>query len=248
MEAQKNFFEKSKIVHLIMRLTAHQLKTKVFDIYDEWGWELYEHFPHAFDALKLCLTEPEFVFDKVTIPEEHKKVLMMNIKKKLAAKPIKLRTIFRLLCFSFDGVQAIKESLLAAREQVSDEQMQVTFQIEVSPEYKAEVVTLDKKAGIERLNKAAMIVATEMKARGGIFKLVQAPTKIGSNRGEFDTDQILSKAKEIAAEHLEEEKEAGVTDSDEEDNEEGMDLDEDDGMLVLEEDADTNSTAISEKE
>lgn len=241
VEEKKNFFEKSKIVHLIMRLTAHNLKTRVIDLYKAWGWDFYDHFDHAYDALKLCLTDPEFVFSKITISDAHKEALLSNIKKKLAAVPIKLRTIFKLVCFTFDGVNAIREALLAAKEQQKDERFQVAFQMIVSPEYKAEIVTLDKNGGIECLNKVIANVATEIRARGGNFRLVQAPTKIGSNRGDFDSDLIRQKAAEIDAEAEEEENDASSS----EDNEEGMDLDLDAGVQVQDDDEDTGSTATT---
>lgn len=243
MEEKKNFFEKSKIVHLIMRLTAHNLKMKVFDIYEQWGWDFYDHFDHAYDALKLCLTDPDFVFSKVNISDEkHKEALLANIKKKLAAAPIKLRAIFKLSCFTFDGINTIRDALIAAKEKQTDERFQVVLQMIVSPEYKAEIVTLDKQGGIECLNKVIMNIGAEMKARGGMFKLVQAPTKIGASRGEFDSDLVRQKASEIDAEGEEEKND----DSSSEDNEEGMDLDLNAEMHV-EEDEDTNSTAVSEK-
>ena len=46
--------------------------------------------------------------------------------------------------------------------------------------------------------------------------MIQLPTKIGSNKGEFDTEQILTKANELA-EAAEEEKD-GREDSEEEDD------------------------------
>lgn len=72
IEEKKHFFDKSKTVHLIMKMTAHCLQKRLVDIYDEWGWNLYDKFEHAYDALKLCLTDPEVVFERVTIPEDHK--------------------------------------------------------------------------------------------------------------------------------------------------------------------------------
>lgn len=50
----------------------------------------------------------------------------------------------------------------------------------VSPEYKAEVVTLDKDGGVARLNQAVEIVEREIKARGGNFILVQEPVQVGN--------------------------------------------------------------------
>ena len=57
-ETKKKYYDKSKIVHLILRLTAHQLKAKLIDLYEKFGWDFYDKFglEHAYDAFKLCLT------------------------------------------------------------------------------------------------------------------------------------------------------------------------------------------------
>lgn len=82
---KKAFFEKSKVVHLIMRLTAFNLQCKTLDLYEAFGWDLYDKFEHTYDAFKLCLSEPELVFSKVTISEAQQTALIANINKKLAA-------------------------------------------------------------------------------------------------------------------------------------------------------------------
>jgi translation initiation factor 2 alpha subunit (eIF-2alpha) len=56
------------------------------------------------------------------------------------------------------------------------------------PEYKAELITLKKNEGIEILQKVLKIVEEEIKKRGGIFKLVTPPIRIGNNRDEIDSD------------------------------------------------------------
>ena len=58
IEEKKVFYKKSQMVHLIMRLTAVTLNTKVITCYENFGWDLYDHFEHALDAFKLSLTEP----------------------------------------------------------------------------------------------------------------------------------------------------------------------------------------------
>jgi len=80
VELKKKEYDKAKIVHLILRLTAVTLKTKVIDLYESFGWDLYDEFEHAYDAFKLCLTDPELVFQKIPdINEEYKKALVANI-------------------------------------------------------------------------------------------------------------------------------------------------------------------------
>ena len=83
-------------VHLIMKLTAHQMQCRLIELYEEFGWDLYDKFDHAYDAFKLCLYDPELVFGKVNISEKSRTELLRNIQKKMAAAPIKLRSRFNL--------------------------------------------------------------------------------------------------------------------------------------------------------
>lgn len=70
-EQKKSDYEKAKIVHLILRLTAYNLKCKLIDLYEDFGWDMYEKFDHAYNALKLCNSDPELVFSKIkNISEE----------------------------------------------------------------------------------------------------------------------------------------------------------------------------------
>ena len=87
------------------------------------------------------------------------------------------------------------------------------------PQYKCEVVTLDKKGGSEIIERAVNIVQTEIKKRGGIFKLVCGPTKIGSKGDDIERDDIIASLANNDDDS-----------SGEESNEEGMDIDLDDGI------------------
>ena len=64
-------FKKAKKVHAIMRSVAVALKTPVEELYEEWGWDLYDKFDHAFDAFRIALQDPEEVFNKIKIEERH---------------------------------------------------------------------------------------------------------------------------------------------------------------------------------
>lgn len=188
--AKRKEFDKAKIVHLIFRLTAYNLKCKLIKLYEDFGWDLYDKFDHAYDALKLCLTEPELVFSKVNITEEQKTELLKNVTKKMAPQPMKLRTCFSLKCFTEEGVEAIKESMIEAKKKTSDEKFTLSFKIIAPPEYQIEVTTLDKNGGKERLELALKIVEEEIVKREGIYKLVSAPQRIGYRVGDVDFDAI----------------------------------------------------------
>jgi len=99
-----------------MKLTAFTLKCPTLDLYEAFGWDLYEKFNHAYEAFKLCLSDPELVFNKITITDKQKEALLMNINKKMAAAPIKLRSRFNLQCYTYEGIEAIREALLEAKK------------------------------------------------------------------------------------------------------------------------------------
>lgn len=178
---------------------------------------MYDKFDHCYDAFKLILTDPELVFSKITISAEQKAALMNSIHKKMAAAPQKLRTTFNLHCYTYEGIEAIKESLLAARAQTSDDKFKLVFQMIAPPEYKAEVVSLDKMGATERLEKALEIIQTEIKARGGQFKMVQGITRIGTRVDDVDNDNIIA--------NMNRNEEENSSDEHSGDEEEGIDVD-----------------------
>lgn len=209
-----------------MKLTAFTLGCRTLDLYEQFGWDLYDCFNHAYDAFKLSLTDPELVFEKVNITEIQKEALLKSIAKKLAAKPVKLRTIFKLQCYTYEGIEAIREALMEAKEQTKNDKFELVYQMIKSPEYKCEVITIDKNGGQAILEQAALVVQTEMKKRGGIFKLVCGPTRIGTKGDGIERDDILAGLNQNDEES-----------SGEESNEEGINIDlEGDGDMQIEED------------
>ena len=78
------------------------------------------------------------------------------------------------------------------------------------------MVSLNKQGATERLEKALEIIQKEIKARGGIYKLVQGVTRIGTRADDVDNDQIISS---MAINEEDEESSAS------EDKEEGIDVD-----------------------
>lgn len=135
----------------------------------------------------------------------------------MAAAPQKLRTTFNLHCYTYEGIEAIKQSLLSAKAQTSDEKFKLVFQMIAPPEYKAEVVSLDKAGATERLEKALEIIQTEIKAHGGQFKLVQGITRIGTRVDDVDNENIIA--------NMNKNEENSSSNDNSADEEEGIDVD-----------------------
>lgn len=52
---REKFFKKAKMVHNIMKETAVKLDCYLIELYEKFGWDLYDKFDHAFDAFRLSL-------------------------------------------------------------------------------------------------------------------------------------------------------------------------------------------------
>ena len=80
-------FKQSKKVHAIMKHAAIKLRKPVEQLYEQWGWDLYDEFEHARDAMRIALQDPDAVFSKIDIPPEHQEVLLDSIRKKIKLTP-----------------------------------------------------------------------------------------------------------------------------------------------------------------
>lgn len=121
-EAEKRW-KKSKKVHEIMFEVAMKLKTPIETLYEAWGWDLYEKcgLEHALDAMRVAMQDPDLIFSKITISEDHKAKLLDTLRRKLTMNPFKIRVDFALSFTGYDGIEAIREALLTAKHEVNDE-------------------------------------------------------------------------------------------------------------------------------
>jgi len=69
------------------------------------------------------------VFSKINIDEVEKEALLDSVKKKMIPAPIKIRSDFELKCFTKEGIDAIRTTLLEAKKKVSDEHMEILVSV-----------------------------------------------------------------------------------------------------------------------
>lgn len=84
-------YNKSKMVHSIMRHVAEKTQTPIEELYKSIGWPLNKKYGHAIDAFKLSISNPE-VWKEVSFPSEAvKNELQTYISKRLTPQPTKVR-------------------------------------------------------------------------------------------------------------------------------------------------------------
>ena len=140
----KQKFSKSKAVEGIIKKLSVNTKKSMEYLYKTIIWPLYKTHEHAYDALKALLNGDEQILEIFKTKDEIKEELIKILKEKLIAQPVKIRSDFELTCYSFEGIEAIKESLLNG-EKRGTKDISIKFRIIGSPFYECSVVTINKK-------------------------------------------------------------------------------------------------------
>jgi len=170
-------YNKSKAVHSIMRHVSETCKIRLEDLYNKFGWDLYARFGHAYDAFKLMITDAERVLAPYELTEEVKETLLSNISRRLTPQPIKLRADLEVTCFSYEGIDAIKESLKAG-EAVGSEEMPIKIKLVAPPLYVMMTTSLDKDIGLQKLNEAVENITKTIQKHGGDINIKAAPRAV----------------------------------------------------------------------
>ena len=106
-------YAKSKQVESIVKLLALRTYKSMETIYKKVIWPLYKTHNHALDALEEVIEKGNLsILNRLNVNDEIKNELMNILKKRWKYIPIKIRADFKLTCFNFDGIEAIKEALL----------------------------------------------------------------------------------------------------------------------------------------
>ncbi|KAK4126266.1 hypothetical protein N657DRAFT_670340 [Parathielavia appendiculata] len=170
-------YNKSKIVHSIMRHVAEKTQTPIERLYETIGWPLNKKYGHSMDAFKLSITNPD-IWDGIEFPSEAvAEELKSYIGKKLTPQPTKVRADIEVTCFTYEGIDAIKAALRTAEARNTPES-RVKCRLVSHPLFVLTNTCLDKNAGIARLEEAIVDVRASIEAAGGNLVVKMAPKAV----------------------------------------------------------------------
>lgn len=115
-----------------------------------------------------CCSEAEEgtdIFADLEVDEDVKSALITYIKRRLAPQPVKIRADIEVTCFTYEGIDAIKEAL-AEGEARGTAEAPVKIKLIAPPMYVMTSMTLDKDLGIEAMNNAIEAIAACIKTKG----------------------------------------------------------------------------------
>ncbi|KAK8172827.1 translation initiation factor 2, alpha subunit [Phyllosticta citrichinensis] len=176
-EACQLRYNKSKKIHSIMRHVAEKTHTPIEDLYKHIGWPLDKKYGHSIDAFKLSITNTE-VWNEVTFPNEAVKLeLQSYIFERLAPQPTQIRADIEVTCFSYEGIDAIKEALRTA-EALSTDEIKVRVKLVSSPLYVITTTCLNPDAGVSIIQAGIDAITTSIRRVGGDCHVKMAPKAV----------------------------------------------------------------------
>eukprot|EP01018_Ginkgo_biloba_P004282 Gb_28065 [translate_table: standard] len=236
IQACEERYNKSKLVHSIMRHVAETLDADLEDLYIHVGWPLYRKYGHAFEAFKVIVTDPDSVLNNLTrevkeigpdgqevikvepaMSDDVKDALIKNIRRRMTPQPLKIRADIELKCFQFDGVLHIKEAMKKA-EAEGNSDCPVKIKLVAPPLYVLTTQTLDKEEGISVLEAAIKACGKEIEKHKGKMAVKEAPRAVSERDDKLLAEHMANlgfKNQEIDGDQdSEEEEDTGMGDVD----------------------------------
>lgn len=174
-------FNKAKAVHGVLRHVAERRRYYLQDLYEKIGWPLYKKYGHAYDAFKLAISDEKNAvdpFEGIEVPQELKDEIKMYILRRLAPQPTKIRSDIEVSCFTYEGIDAIREALFAGMSVPGSESTPIRIKLIAPPLYVVTTTTLEKDVGVALLQSANDTIRTIIVSKGGKMGVKMAPKAV----------------------------------------------------------------------
>lgn len=239
-------YSKAKAVNSIVRHVAEILGFKsneeLEDLYKKTAWYFETKSKKqgtAYDYFKQSVADPSLLND-LGLDENMKEVLVENIQRKLTQQAVKIRADFECSCFTYEGIDAVKDALRAGIA-IGNPEIPIRINLIAPPVYVMTCSTPERSEGLALLNEGCKVVEEKIKSVGGNFAMQMAPKVVTAT----DEDELAARIKRAEEENAEVDgddddddeqvgmggnKDVGSGDEDDEDDEKGEGSD--DGIEV----------------
>jgi len=197
-------FSKAKAVNSIVRHVAQILGYKtdeeLEDLYTKTAWHFEQKTKiqgSAYDYFKQSVTDPSLL-DECGLDEHTKEVLVENIHRKLTQQNVKIRADFECSCFTYEGIDAVKEALRAGIS-IGTEEIPIKINLIAPPVYVMTCSTPEKAEGVALLQKGCEVVEETIKKVGGTFAIQMAPKVVTAT----DEDELAARIRKAEEENQE---------------------------------------------
>jgi translation initiation factor 2 subunit 1 len=138
-----------------------------------------------------AVQEPTLL-DECGLDDNIKAVLLENIQQKLTQQAVKIRADVEVACYTYEGIDAVKDALRAGIA-CSTEAVPIRINLIAPPLYVITTSTPEKTDGLQILNDACKAIEERICEAGGSFNIQMAP-KVVTATDEADLAKQMEKA------------------------------------------------------
>merc|ERR1712029_313591 len=189
-------YSKAKAVNSIVRHVAEILGFKSNDelesLYKKTAWYFESKSKKqgtAYDYFKQAVADPKLLED-LGLDEKTKEVLLENIQRKLTQQAVKIRADFECSCYTYEGIDAVKDALRAGIG-IGTPEIPIRINLIAPPVYVMTCSTPERSDGLTLLNEACKVVEEKIKSSGGNFAIQMAPKVVTAT----DEDELAARIK-----------------------------------------------------
>merc|ERR1711874_536197 len=166
----------NSIVRHVAEILGYKSNEELEDLYKKTAWHFEQKSKKqgsAYDYFKQGVAEPALL-DDLGLDDNTKEVLIENIQRKLTQQAVKIRADFEVSCFTYEGIDAVKEALRAGMA-ISTTEVPIKINLIAPPLYVMTASTPERDDGLALLNEGCRVVEEKIKAAGGNFSMQMAP-------------------------------------------------------------------------
>lgn len=154
-------------------------------LYETVAWPLARKYGHALDAFRISITNPDVWAETSILTTAVADELIAVCKARLTPQALKVRADIEVTCFGYEGIDAIKDTLRAARDTTLEEgegagePKPISVRLVAPPLFVLTCSIIDKKYGVRLLAKAIAAAQDKiLEYEGGRCEVKMAPKAV----------------------------------------------------------------------
>lgn len=172
-------YQKARAINSVLRHVAEISKVDLEELYALTAWKVEKkHGPgSSYDIFKAAITDDSKLLEELELAPDLMALFLSNLRRRLAPQPIKIRSDIEVACYSYEGINTIKEALRAGLA-CSTEDLAVKINLIAPPLYVVTTISLDKDVGVDLLKTALKAITATITAKGGSIHVVMEPRAV----------------------------------------------------------------------
>ena len=180
----RKIYKRLYLVDRIMRLLSVRTNKSIQSLYAKIVWNLYRMKNDPLQIFQNISLGDEKIFKELKLQEKIKNELINIIKIRIPPKLLEIRCIIELACYSFEGIDDIKEALLNGKKFENDN-VSIIYRSLGAPNYECILYTYNKDEGINIMDESLNEVKNIIENKSGTYLLKKGPLVAFPKKKEF---------------------------------------------------------------